>query len=112
MTVEKIARVAHEANRGYCIGLGDYSQERWENAPQWQKDSAIAGVEAIIANPALTPEQSHEGWLTQKKDDGWVYGTTKNPDKKTHPCVVPYDELPAEQRVKDALFGAVVRALL
>jgi hypothetical protein len=35
----------------------------------------------------------------------------KNPDAKEHPCFVPYDELPAEQRTKDYLFQAVVRAL-
>lgn len=31
---------------------------------------------------------------------------------RTHPCMVPYDQLPQEQRVKDHLFGAAVRATL
>ncbi len=30
---------------------------------------------------------------------------------KTHHCLVPYAELPLEQRVKDNLYGAVVRTL-
>jgi hypothetical protein len=29
----------------------------------------------------------------------------------THPCLVPYAQLPAEQQRKDALFQAVVAAL-
>jgi len=112
METSEIARVCHEVNRAYCASLGDTSQPAWADAPQWQKDSATAGVEAIKANPATTPEQSHEGWLKQKQADGWKYGAVKNADTKEHPCFVPYVELPPEQRAKDYLFGAVVRALI
>lgn len=112
MTDLQIARVCHEVNRAYCEFLGDRSQAEWSNAPQWQKDSAVAGVSAIRSNPATTPEQSHEGWMAQKVADGWVYGDTKDADHKTHPCMVPYDQLPLAQRAKDHIFGAVVRALL
>lgn len=109
--VDAIARVAHEVNRGYCLALGDTSQPAWDDAPDWQKDSARAGVRQIVVNPNTTPEQSHEGWLAQKEADGWHYGTVKDPVLKTHPCFVPYHELPAEQRAKDYLFGAVVRSM-
>lgn len=112
METREIARVCHEVNRAYCASLGDTSQPAWEDAPQWQKDSAIAGVEAIKANPDTMPEQSHEGWLAQKAADGWKYGPVKNAETKEHPCFVPYSELPESQRAKDYLFGAVVRSLL
>jgi RyR domain-containing protein len=109
--IERIARVCHEVNRAYCQSLGDISQATWENAPQWQRESAMTGVAAIITNPAITPEQSHEGWLEQKRADGWTYGPVKDAEKKEHPCFVPYEQLPMEQRAKDYLFGAVVRTL-
>jgi len=108
----RAAKAAHEANRAYCQSIGDDSQPAWEDAPDWQKDSARAGVEAIIANPDTTPEQSHEGWLAQKKADGWKCGPVKDADKKEHPCFVPYSELPEAQRIKDHIFGNVVRATL
>ena len=107
MIEEKIARIAHEVNRAYCGAIGDHSQPPWDEAPQWQRDSAIAGVRAHMKG-GLTPEQSHESWLAHKRADGWKYGPVKNPEKKEHPCCVPYAELPLEQRVKDYLFGAVV----
>ena len=110
MNVEQIAAICHEVNRAYCESIGDNSQPRWTDAPQWQKDSAIAGVQAILANPDTTPEQSHEGWLAHKRADGWTYGPVKDPALKQHPCFVPYAELPPEQQTKDHLFGAVVRA--
>jgi hypothetical protein len=102
-----IAKVAHEVNRAYCLSIGDNSHPAWEDAPDWQKESAINGIEFHLNNET-TPEQSHENWLKQKEEDGWVYGEEKDPEKKTHPCMVPYDQLPAEQRTKDYLFKAVV----
>lgn len=109
---EEIARVAHEVNRAYCMFIGDNTQVPWSEAPQWQKDSAIAGVENIIKNPNVSPEQMHEHWLKVKKDDGWQWGAEKSVVHKLHPCMVPYDRLPENQRVKDHLFSAVAKSLL
>jgi len=106
------AKAAHEANRAYCIGCGDESQPTWDAAPEWQRDSAVAGVQAIASNPDTTPRQSHEGWLAHKAADGWKFGAVKNAETKEHPCFVPYDELPEAQKAKDSIFGAVVRGVL
>lgn len=106
---EACARAAHEANRAYCFALGDRSQPSWDEAPDWQRESALAGVDGVLAGN--TPEQSHEGWLELKRRDGWRFGTAKDPVAKTHPCFVPYAELSAAQRQKDHLFVAVVRAM-
>lgn len=112
LAIESAARLAHEANRDYCRALGDDSQLSWEESPVWQRMSCRAGVGMIFDNPETSPAQSHAGWLAMKVAEGWVYGETKDPVAKTHPCCVPYEQLPASQRVKDSLFGAVVRAVL
>jgi hypothetical protein len=69
-------------------------------------------VQAIIDNPSITPEQLHEEWLKQKVKDGWVFGVKKDQINKIHPCMLPYDRLPSNDRTKDAIFGATVRAVL
>lgn len=107
-----IAQIAHEVNRAYCASQGDASQPAWADAPEWQKVSALAGVDMHTANPDATPEQSHESWLAQKTADGWAYGDVKDAEKKLHPCFLPYAELPAEQKAKDYLFRGVVHAML
>ena len=109
---DRAAYAAHEANRVLCLALGDNSQPKWADAPDWQRISAVKGVEMIVANPATTPEQSHEGWLSEKSATGWKYGPVKNPETKEHPCFVPYGQLPENQRLKDEMFGLVVRAVL
>lgn len=110
-SVEEIARVCHEANRAYCLALGDESQPRWEDAPEWQRQSAIQGVVNISNGRVSTPKDSHDSWLEQKAKEGWVYGVAKDPELKQHPCIVPYHQLPADQRMKDHLFFAIVRTL-
>ena len=105
-----IARVAHEANREYCKTIGDDSQPHWNEAPAWQKDSAIKGAQFHLDSPESTPEQSHQNWLNQKTEEGWIRGDVKNVDRKEHPCMVPYDQLPADQKIKDYLFRGIVHS--
>lgn len=107
--VEACARAAHEANRAYCIAIGDASQVAWKDAPEWQRASARDGVRGAIAG--ATPRQSHENWSRVKLADGWRHGVVKDPTAKTHPCLVPYDELPEEQQRKDFVFINTVRPL-
>ena len=111
MEREQIARVCHEVNRAYCEALGDMSQPKWEDAPQWQRDSAALGVKLHIENPEAGAQASHESWLAQKVSEGWVYGAVKNAELKQHPCMVPFAELPVAQQAKDYIFRGVVHAL-
>jgi len=107
--VKYCAEAAHEMNRIYCEANGDFSQPSWSNAPDWQKSSALNGVSGALAGN--TPEQSHESWLAEKAAGGWKYGPVKDPEKKEHPCFMPYVQLPPEQQRKDHLFLEVVRAM-
>jgi hypothetical protein len=108
---ESIAKVAHEVNRAYCQSMGDMSQPPWEEAPEWQKTSAINGVKHHVANPDTTPEKSHEVWLAEKERTGWKYGPVKDAEKKEHPCFVPYAALTLSDKAKDYIFRAVVKQL-
>lgn len=107
-----IAAVCHEANRMFCLTLGDTSQPGWMQAPEWQRSSAINGVAAVADGSIAHPEQSHESWSAQKIAEGWVFGPVKDAEAKTHPCLVPYDQLPLDQQTKDYLFFAIASTLL
>lgn len=109
-TIEAAARAAHEANRAYCIALGDASQLPWDEAPEWQRTSCTNGARLVLTKD-IGPRESHESWMREKRETGWFYGPVKDPEAKTHPCMLPYEQLPAEQRAKDSIFGAVVRAV-
>ena len=111
MTTADIAQVAHEINKEYCLAIGDSSQLPWDEAPAWQKESALLGVMFHVENPDAGPDASHNSWMKQKIDTGWKYGEVKDADKKEHPCIVPFEDLPMQQQFKDYLFRQVVHSL-
>jgi hypothetical protein len=111
LTITDIAAICHEANRALCNRQGDDSQKPWPDAPPWQRESAVTGVQFNLANPEAPPSASHESWLEEKQRTGWKFGPVKDETKKEHPCFVPYEELPPEQKAKDALFKGIVNAL-
>ncbi|MHB1000480.1 MAG: RyR domain-containing protein [Armatimonadota bacterium] len=112
LIVDDIAKACHEANRAYCLQIGDDSQVAWEDAPEWQRQSCMSGVDLIIESPDTTPEMLHQNWLQYKVEGGWTFGDIKDEVAKTHPCLVPYAELPDAQKAKDAIFQSVARTLI
>lgn len=112
LSTAAIAQVAHEANRALQIIQADPGIDPspyWDHLDEETQISVIEGVEGVL--DGLTPEQSHKAWCVFKLQYGWVYGATKDLEAKTHPCLVPYSKLPAEQRLKDDLFAVIVHAL-
>lgn len=43
----------------------------------------------------------HEVWAETRISQGWTYGEQRNDELKTHPCLIPYEELPEEERKYD-----------
>lgn len=43
----------------------------------------------------------HEVWATGRIADGWTYGEKRDDEAKTHPCLVPYEELPESEKEYD-----------
>lgn len=109
--IQIIARVTHEALRARQAANGQTPAPPWSRAPKWMKESSAASVAWRVANPNASASAQHEQWLDQKKKDGWRFGKVKDAQRKTHPMMVPYGQLPEVERRKDALVNAVVDAL-
>lgn len=122
--VEIIARTCHEANRGYCLALArtfispqvtydpafNWETPPWDHLRESERESIRAGVRFHLRNPYASAEAGHKNWLRHKAAEGWKYGPVKDSDKKEHPCMLPYEQLPEEQRIKDAIFKNIVEA--
>lgn len=107
---EDIAQVVHEATRALQDLHGDESPAQpWACETAGTRESAVEGVRK--ARAGRTPAQLHQDWCDWKTARGWTYGPVKDPQRKTHPCLVPYADLPEHQQAKDRVFIAVVTAL-
>lgn len=43
----------------------------------------------------------HDVWAETRIQQGWTYGEQRNDELKTHPCLVPYEELPESEKAYD-----------
>jgi hypothetical protein len=110
ITVETIAKTAHEVNQAYLQSSGEVPV-LWAEASVPQRESMVRGVLTRLKFPAMTAEQQHQAWYDSKAADGWTFGEVKDEVAKTNPAFVAYAELPQAQRVKDFLFAGVVNSL-
>ncbi len=97
------ARIIHSTVEAMNKAHNEYMLS-WEQS----RDSVIAGVKRHLENPKETPAENHAAWVAYRTKEGWVYGTSKDSEKKTHPCMVPYEALGPFQQSKDAVFMAIV----
>ena len=56
------------------------------------------GLETLIEQMA---KNVHEVWAETRIGQGWTYGELRDDEQKKHPCIVPYEELPEEEKVYD-----------
>lgn len=43
----------------------------------------------------------HEVWAQTRISQGWTYGPVRDDERKQHPCLVPYEDLPESEKVYD-----------
>ena len=43
----------------------------------------------------------HEIWAQERISQGWTYGEKRDDVLKHHPCLVPYEDLPEEEKEYD-----------
>jgi hypothetical protein len=106
----RIGKVAHEVIRSYNEVLG-VNLPSWENLTVEHRTSTISDVLGVLNNTIKTPKDKHNAWLTHKRNAGWTWGTTKNAERKTHPSMIPYDDISMAEQTKDSLFFAVVDSM-
>lgn len=106
--VDQVAYLVHQANSEYAKSIGEVPVADFET----NKDSCVSGILKFIKNPDVTPAKLHQSWMDFKFNDGWTYGPVKDFEKKTHPCLVPWSDLPKEQQTKDEIFIGICKTAM
>ena len=63
--------------------------------------SSVDLPESLIQLSERIAENVHEVWAKARIDEGWTYGEKRDDIHKKHPSLVPYDELPEEEKEYD-----------
>ncbi len=43
----------------------------------------------------------HNTWMEKRLKEGWIYGSCRDDAHKTHPCLLPYEQLSEEEKEYD-----------
>ena len=106
---ERRARFVYEAARLAAVAANaPIIPESWD---QRENDFRAQFLNVIAKqcgpNRCRSAEQLHENWVEAYRKNGWTYGPVRNVEKRTHPDMVPYEELGQLERDKDAVFVAL-----
>lgn len=69
--------------------------------PQPVDTSKVELSPELLELAEMMAENVHDVWAATRIEQGWTYGTERDDANKKHPCLVPYEELPEEEKVYD-----------
>jgi len=96
----------YEAARLECIASNrPIIPEMWLDRDEPFRAQFHKTVERVCADGyETTPEAEHDSWHQAYKDMGWCYGPERSTTAKTHPDMVPFDQLSLLEQEKDQVF--------
>lgn len=71
--------------------------------------SLMKGTEYVLNNPSTTAEENHNIWMEAKKTQGYTYGEVLDVEKKTHPSMIPFEDLSDVEKRKDEMDVLMVK---
>lgn len=83
-----------------------YAQEIFDDAQRQRRITALQDC----ALHATSDAERHLSWVKMHEESGWVYGPQFDPEKKTHPNLLPWEQLPITTRSKARIFAMVANA--
>jgi len=89
-------------------------EDAWNDSKNYMVTAGVRGKKEYLPKPIdlsdvelpndlielreAIAENAHDVWAVERQAQGWVYGEERNDDKKTHPCMVYYSELPESEK--------------
>ncbi len=63
--------------------------------------SSVTLSPEILALGEELAKNVHEVWSAGRIAEGWTYGPVRNDERREHPCLLPYEELPESEKEYD-----------
>ena len=106
---ERRAEFVYDAARLAAVAAGaPIIPEPWADREEAFRAQFLEVIERQCGeHRSGSPEELHGSWVQAYIAMGWAWGPERNPETKTHPDMVPYDQLGSLERDKDAVFVAL-----
>lgn len=86
------------------MNLDEYDvdmRKRINYIPEPEEISDICLPKELDSLVELMAKNVHEVWAQARMDEGWSYGAQRDDERKLHPCLVAYEELPENEKAYD-----------
>ena len=106
---ERCAEFVYEAARLQAIAVGaPVVPEPWAERESSFRVQFLNVIDMMTGpDRKSSPEELHDDWVRAYEAMGWKYGPVRDPAAKTHPDMVPFDQLGHLEQIKDAVFVAL-----
>ena len=75
--------------------------EKEKYIPQPIDTNGVALPDELMPLVEKMAKNVHEVWAETRIAQGWNYGKKRDDEKKTHPCLIAYEDLPEEEKEHD-----------
>ncbi|MGE7305780.1 RyR domain-containing protein [Priestia megaterium] len=103
--MEDIARLVANVNHAYGNVTRNYQRD-WDHLSDEKRKKIRNDIKAYMER-GKSFEHIHSHWVTERAQEGWVFGELFDLQKKQTPYLVPYNQLPQEKRAIDAIIAAI-----
>lgn len=106
MSMSKLEFIAKVRYLGWiCYQLGAdlplHDVDKEYNISNERLESLKEGSAFLLENPNFTGEENHNFWMKIKEMQGYTYGEVIDVENKTHPSIIPYEDLSEVEKRKD-----------
>ena len=106
---ERRAEFVYEAARLQALAVAaPVVPEPWHEREADFKEQFLEVIDRQCGSlRSSSPVELHGSWMQAYHDRGWTYGPERDTEKRTHPDLLPFDQLEQREQDKDAVFIAL-----
>lgn len=108
---EEIARIVHTAHCSLQVWLEDPCPAMpWDTLSPSQKEMVVSEVRLV--QQGFPYDYVHQVWMEKMFEDGWSHGKVKDPVRKRHPDLLPWEKLPFWEQQKTVMAFHLIQGIL
>lgn len=111
-TLEGVCRIGWAAHTAWEWYIGEIANPEWIYLDPEKQREVADSVLWLKDHPTSSVAAQHDAWRAIKAAKGWQFGEDKDARAKTHPNMVPFDELPFSQQMKAKLWRHITFSIL